>query len=271
MSRIYPKRASSRGSSVADHPLYFISCGPGDPDLITVGGLRAIEQSIALLAPKVYEEGFSAYLSGKEVESPFTMDHQTVVDWVDSRLKRGPVAFLLPGDFSTFSPFHSFVEHFFDRAVVIPGVSAHAAAAALLKRSWDIAGVAHTAIITSPRAITRDGRVSLREYGGEGNTLILYMLNLPIGELVTELLHAYTPETPIAILENIACPGERVTLGTLDDIEARLDGRDPFGVGSTSSEPTLALVVVGGALVSGEKPDMWDYRYEKLWKPREMK
>jgi precorrin-4/cobalt-precorrin-4 C11-methyltransferase len=251
--------------------VYFVSCGPGDPDLLTIAGLKAIRESVAILAPALFVDTFSGFLEGKEVASPFTMDYDTLVKWIEERLLLGSVSFLVPGDFSTFSPFQSFVSCFKDRSTVIPGVGAHSAAAAILKKTWDMAGVAHCTVVTSPRAITKSGRVRLSDYGGPGKTLILYMINLPLEELVSELLNSYPPSTGIAILERIGADGETVTQGTLGDIASKVGDRDPFNIGSVSAEPSLALVIVGDVLEADETRDEWNYRYEKLWKPRNMR
>ncbi len=251
--------------------LYFVSCGPGDPGLLTLAGLKAIEESPFILSPALYMETFAQLLEGKEVESPFTMNFADASRWIEARLQKGSVAFLVPGDFSTFSPFQSFITRFSDISEVIPGVGAHSAAAAVLKRAFDMPRVAHCTVVTSPRAITQSGRVDLREYGGPGKTLILYMVNKKIDELVADLLAVYPPHTPIAILEKIACPDQIVAKGTLSTIADILGDRDPFNVGSASSEPSLALVVVGDAIGADEPPESWDYRYENLWKPRAMR
>jgi precorrin-4/cobalt-precorrin-4 C11-methyltransferase len=97
------------------------------------------------------------------------------------------------------------------------------------------------------------------------------MVNIPLAELVLELGHSYPSTAGIAILERIATSGEVVTRGTLGDIVEKVGNRDPFNIGSTSSEPSLALVVVGEILNADETKDEWNYRYEKLWKPRNMR
>jgi precorrin-4/cobalt-precorrin-4 C11-methyltransferase len=253
-------------------PVYFVSCGPGSPDFLTVAGLRAIERSRAVLAPAHYAEVFRDILTGKEVTSPFLMKHDEVASWVETRLSRGPVAFLVPGDFSTFCPFQSFVSRFRPHSRVIPGVSAHVAAAALVGKTFDMPGVAHCTVVTSPKAYARDGgRIGLRELGGEGRTLVLYMNDLPLQDLTAELKAAYPGDTPIAIFERIGGSDERVTIATLDTVVDVLGDRDPYEIGSRSPEPSLALTVVGRTLTADESPSWWDHRYEKTWKPRGMR
>lgn len=251
------------------NPVYFIGAGPGDPDLLTLAGAKALRRSKYVLAPAIFEESFSRRLRGKEVESPFQFPHIELTRWVESRLPRGQVSVLMPGDFSSFCPFQSFVAHFGERARVLPGVGAHAVAAAILKRTFDLPGVAHATVLTSPRAHARAGsRVHLKEYAVPGHTLVIYMNDIPLGQLAKELRRGFRADVPIAVLERVSCSDERITVATLDTIEARIGNRDPFGLETHGPEPALALVIAGGALGADEDPSWWDRRYDRIWKPR---
>jgi len=255
---------------VARRPrVLFVGAGPGHPGLLTVAGAAALRRSPSVLAPAAFQESFAARLRGKEVESPFQFAHADLVAWVEQRLPRGPVAFLVPGDFSSFCPFQSFVAHFGERAQVFPGVGAHAVAAALLKKTFDMPGVAHATVLTSPRAYARSGdKVRLRDYARPGHTLVVYMNDLPLGDLVGELRLGFGSDVPIALLERVSCPDEVITVGTLDTIVARVGARDPFHLEAPGAEPALALVIAGDVLARDEEPAWWDRRYERIWKPR---
>jgi precorrin-4/cobalt-precorrin-4 C11-methyltransferase len=261
-------------SSAAEEPtrLYLISSGPGDPELLTVAGARALERSGAVLAAGLYLDTFSELLLGKEVESPFTMNHATLTAWIDERLRHTSVALLVPGDFATFSPFQPIAAFFGERSLVIPGVGSHSVAAAMIKHTFDQPGISHATVHTSPRAFGRDDKsLKMSDFGSPGRTLVLYMLNSEVSELAEELMECYPPETPIAIFERLGCPDAMVTKATLESIDEAVGERDPFGVRSKSYEPALALVVVGFTLEADESAEWWDYRYEKIWKPRHMK
>jgi precorrin-4/cobalt-precorrin-4 C11-methyltransferase len=262
------------GSSAAEEPtrLYLISSGPGDPELLTVAGDRALKRSGAVLAAGLYLESFSDLLHGKEIASPFTMNHATLTAWIAERLEHTSVAVLVPGDFATFSPFQPLAAHFGERSHVIPGVGSFSVASAMIKHTFDQPGVSHATVHTSPRAFGRDDKsLKMSDFGSPGRTLVLYMLNSEVSELAEELMECYPPETPIAIFERLGCPDAMVTRATLAKIDEEVGDRDPFGVRGKSNEPALALVVVGFALEANESPEWWDYRYEKVWKPREMK
>lgn len=251
--------------------LYFVSSGPGDPGLVTLRGIEVLGKCPFVLAPDQYRESFSAYLAGKEVESPFVLARAELIAWVEERLPKGNVALMVPGDFSLFNPFQSFAADFKGRCEVVPGVSAHVAGMAMLAKSLDIPQVSYASVITSPRAYARDGHADFREVAGKGKTLVLYMNDRPVDKLVEELMSAYPPETPIAVFEEIGGDGERVTVATLETLVEAFGGRDPFGIGSDSPEPTLALVVVGDAVAADEAPGWWEHRLEKIWKPRGMR
>ena len=253
------------------YEVFFISAGPGDPGLMTLSGAEALKACPFVLAPAQFAESFAKFLNGKEVRSPFQMDRATLTSWVEERLQAGSVAFLVPGDFSVFCPFQSFAAYFGARSVVIPGVSTHVAAMSILKKSMDVPGVAHAAVITSTRAHTRGGEPAIPALADPGRTLVLYMMDKPLAELVTSLSPPYGEDTPIAIFERVACPGQKVTVSTLGKVVDDFGGRDPFGLDSDSPEPALALVIVGDAVATDEAPGWWDHRYEKVWKPRNMR
>jgi precorrin-4/cobalt-precorrin-4 C11-methyltransferase len=254
------------------HRVEFISAGPGDPDLLTVAGARRLARCGAVLAPAQFQVSFAALLRGKVVESPFPLRHAEVVAWVERHLRAGHVAFLIPGDFSVFNPFQSFSAHFGPRGRITPGVGSQAAAAAVLGRAFDLPRVAHTTVLASPRAFTGpDAPLCLGDYARAGNTLILFMNDRPLAALVAELRRGYGRDTPIAILERLACPDQQVTRGTLDSIVGILGGRDPYDIAEEGTEPRLALTVVGDALEGEEPPQWWDRRVEKLWRPRGMR
>lgn len=254
------------------HRVELISAGPGDPDLLTLAGARRLARCHAVLAPAQFQASFAPLLAGKELESPFPLCHAEVVAWVEEHLVHAPVGFLIPGDFSVFNPFQSFSAHFASRCRVTPGISAHSAAAAVLGQAFDLPQVAHATVLTSPRAFAReDAPIRLAEYARPGNTLVLFMNNRPLGELAAELRAGFGRDTPVAILERLACPDQRVTRGTLDTIAEIVGDRDPYGVRQEGAEPRLALTVVGDALVAKEPPDWWDQRVETLWRPRNMR
>ena len=149
--------------------LYVVGVGPGDPELLTIKGMRVLERMRCICVPKGREEGSSLALSivgkvvqleGKEIiEAHFPMrktkdaEHGAELDekWnetvktVHDKLKSGlDMAFITIGDPTIYSTFF----YLYDRLVnadpgldieIIPGVSSINASAARARVSLSLA------------------------------------------------------------------------------------------------------------------------------------
>jgi len=234
--------------------IYFVGGGPGDPDLITVRGQNILRGAAFVLAPGFFRESYHELLAGKEVVDPFDYHHAELVAKVGSYLERGEDAvFLVPGDLAIFSPVQSIIDHFGDDAKVVPGVGVLNAASAILRRTFDLPGVSHSTIATSPKTITKspDTIAALSKHQA---TLVLFMNNKPVEELVAELSVGYPPDTPIFVLFDISMPGQKVVSSTLASLGEDVD-HEAF-----RDEDVFKLIVVGKVLTATEEPKWWDQR-----------
>lgn len=252
------------------HRVYFIGAGPGDPELLTLQGARLLAGCRAVFAPTPYEVTFASMLDGKTVEIPFTFYFQELLDRIGELLAAGDVAFLVPGDLTFYSPFQALVDALGDRAAVIPGVGTANAASARLKKTLDLPGVCNRAIITSPRTLgDGEGAPTLQELAAPGVTLLIYMNNLPLPELVRQLRDGYGGNVPIVLAHRLGLPGEELIRGTLDDIVGKTGGRDYFNLDSPTRRPALTLVLVGETLAATVDGAWWDFRRKHIWEERD--
>ncbi|HLB25900.1 MAG TPA: SAM-dependent methyltransferase [Nitrospirota bacterium] len=234
--------------------IYFIGGGPGDPSLITVKGGELLARASLVLAPGFFRETYAPLLAGKECLDPFDFHHAELVEKIKSYLDEGrDVAFLVPGDLAIFSPVQSIIDCFRGSAEVVPGVSAMNAASAVLKRTFDLPGVSHSTIATSPKTITGSPD-TIAALSKHQSTMVLFMNNKPAGELSAELSEGYGPDTPVAVIYSISMPGQEVVMTTLSRLAADVDP-ERFG-----DEDVFKLVVVGAVLTATEDPAWWDRR-----------
>ncbi len=248
---------------------YFIGAGPGNPDLLTLQGAERLKQSALVFAPEPFETTFATMLAGKEVLIPFDFDFADLVQCIEDRLKSAPVAFLIPGDLTFYSPFQALINHLGEAAEVIPGVGIANAASARLKRTLDLPGVRNRAIIVSPRTLGNEqGMPGLEDLAGKGASLLIYMNNLPLDELCHQLRVGYQADVPIMLVHRLGLPGEEIVRGTLDTIVQTTAGRDYFNLEDPTGKPALTLVIVGETLSSEVDGSWWDYRREHIWKKR---
>lgn len=249
--------------------VYFIGAGPGDPSLLTLKGAALLEDCPAVFAPNPYEETFAERLKGKMVLVPFAFYFDELLAKVGEYLKEGNVAFLVPGDLTFYAPFQALIDTLGDRAEVIPGVGTANAASAHLKKTLDLPGVCTRAVVTSPRILEEiEGAPPLRDLAAPGVTLLIYMNNLPLSNLVSQLRAGYGKNVPIVIAHRLCLPGQEVVSGFLDDIVERVGGRDFFHLDSRTNRAALSLVIVGESLTAPVDKTWWDDRREKVWKYR---
>jgi precorrin-2/cobalt-factor-2 C20-methyltransferase len=171
--------------------LYVVGVGPGDPELLTLKGLRVLREVPCIFVPKGREEGSSLAfsiagkitdLSGKEIiEAYFPMRktrepsglcdldtkwHETV-ESVLSRLSAGiDAAFITMGDPTVYSTFCYLHERLLDLAPdimieIVPGVSSITASAA---RAGIYLGIADERIAILPANYTKNLKEAMLQF-----------------------------------------------------------------------------------------------------------
>lgn len=248
--------------------VYFIGAGPGAADLMTLRACRALEECQLVYVAEPYDKLFADLLQGKDVRIPFEYYFSDLTDQVADHLKSGSVAFLIPGDLTFYSPFQALIDHFIAVAEVVPGVGTANAASAHLKKTFDLPEVCSRAIIVSPRTLGDDGAMTIRQLAAPGATLLIYMNNIPLEQLVADLRAGFKEDVPIALLHRLCLPEEEVISGTLDSIVTTVGGRDFFNLDAPDKRPALTLVVVGKTLETNVDGKWWDYRRDHIWRFR---
>lgn len=249
------------------HRVYFLGAGPGDPELLTRRAERILRDCPVVYVPPLYDQAFAELLHGKQLYIPFEYYFTDLVAMIRAQLANAPVAFLVPGDLTFYSPFQSFVDELGDLAVVVPGVGSVNAASALLKKTLDLPGVCSRAVLASPRTLG-DGpdAPTIADLVAPGVTMVIYMNNLPLGELVAQLRKGYGQDVPIALAHKVGLPEEELVIATLDTIVNQVGNRDFFNLENTDPRPALTLVLAGESIAADAGGEWWDYRRDHIWK-----
>ena len=252
-----------------EHRVYFLGAGPGDPELLTLRAERILRDCPFVYVPPLYGEPFAELLDGKELFIPFEYYFADLMKMINGQLEKASVAFLVPGDLTFYSPFQALVDGLGELAEVVPGVGTVNAASALLKKTLDLPGVCSRAILASPRTLG-DGpdAPTMGDFAAPGVTLLIYMNNLPLAELVPQLRTGYGKDVPIALAHKVGLPEEELVIATLDTIVDRIGHRDYFNLETPNPRPALTLILVGESLSADADPSWWDYRRDHIWKDR---
>lgn len=226
----------------------FVGAGAGDPDLITVKGLKALQRAdvVVYAGSLVNPELLRELKAGAQAHDSAPLTLEEVLALLCEAVAEGKsVVRLHTGDPSVYGAIQEQMEGLDARGIaysVVPGVTAAFAAAAALKQELTLPGVSQTVILTRIEGRTPvPEKEKLRKIAALGATLALYLSVSMMEEVVAELLAGgvYTPETPVAVVCRASWPDERIVEGTLADIAARVKAA---GIGRQ------ALILVGEVL-----------------------
>jgi len=230
----------------ARHPVIFVGAGPGDPELITVKGQKALARADlvlyagSLVSPAVLEWARptaerldTAQLNLEEICARMIAGHRS-----GQRVVR-----VHSGDPALFGAIQEQLEVLEREDVpceVIPGVSAAFAAAAALAQELTLPEVTQTVILTRAAGRTTvPDREALRDLARHGATLVIYLSIKLIDAVVAELTPAYGPSTPVVVAYRVSWPDQQMIRGTLGSIA---------GLVKASGIERQALILVGPVL-----------------------
>ncbi|MGO0122155.1 precorrin-4 C(11)-methyltransferase [Desulfothermobacter acidiphilus] len=204
-------------------PVYIVGAGPGDPELITVKGARLLrEADLVVYAGSLIPPGLLRYLSPRaRCYNSAELDLDEIVRLLEEGARSDrTVVRLSSGDPSLYGALAELIAELERRGVpceVVPGVSSFLAAAARLKKEYTLPGVTQTLILTrvAGRTPVKEDLSALAKHRA---SLCLFLSASLLEKASAALMEGYPSETPVALLEKVTWPEERVLLGRLKDL-----------------------------------------------------
>jgi len=208
-----------------DNPVIFLGAGPGDPELITVKGQRALARAdVVVYAGSLVSVAMLDWARPEaELIDTAPLALEEILQTIMAAHRAGKrVVRVHSGDTSLFSAMQEQLEVLEREGVpyeVIPGVTAAAAAAAALAQELTLPELTQTVILTrAPGRTPVPEREALQELAGHGATLVIYLSVKLIDSVVAALTEAYGPRTPAVVAYRVSWPDQRLIRGTLADI-----------------------------------------------------
>jgi precorrin-4/cobalt-precorrin-4 C11-methyltransferase len=206
--------------------VHFIGAGPGAADLLTVRAVRLIESSpVCIYAGTYIDDQILAHCPpGAALIDSQHLDLDQITRHMVSAQQRGEdVARLCSGDPSIYSALAEQTRRLDKAGVswdVTPGVPAYTAAAAIVGRELTVPELAQTVILTRTQAVSTamPSTESLGYLAEARATMIIHLAIRRIRQICTELMPAYGPDCPVAVVANATQPSELVLRGTLATI-----------------------------------------------------
>ena len=247
--------------------VHFIGAGPGAPDLIPLRGRDLIAACpVCLYAGSLVPEEILAHCPpGARIVNTAPLDLDAIVAECRRATEAGEdVARLHSGDLSVWSAMGEQIRRLRAEGIpftVTPGVPAFAAAAAALETELTAPRLAQSVVLTrtSGRASPMPEGETLTNFAATGATLAVHLSIHNLAGVVADLIPAYGPDCPVAVVYRATWPDERVIRATLSTIEAAMGA----GVERT------ALILVGPALGAEgfSESELYSKDYDRRFRP----
>ncbi|MGH8056978.1 MAG: precorrin-4 C(11)-methyltransferase [Candidatus Entotheonellia bacterium] len=244
----------------------FVGAGPGDPELLTLRGARALAAAdVVVYAGSLVPRGVLRHVRpGARIHNSATLTLEDTHRLLTDAYRAGQrVVRLHSGDPSLYGAITEQMARLDQEGIpheIVPGVSAFQAVAARLGIEYTLPGVVQTLILT--RAGGRTGlppNESLVELARHGVTLCLFLSARHVTEVQETLLTSYAPTTPVAVAYRATWPDEELVLGTLAELAEIIQHR---------GYERTALIVVGPSLQpQGTRSRLYDPSHWHLFRP----
>lgn len=249
--------------------VHFIGAGPGAADLITIRGLKLIQQApVVLYAGSLVPEAIIAEAGADALvmdTAPMHLDQ--IIDEMQKADAAGhDVARVHSGDPSLYGAVAEQMRRLDALGIdydVTPGVSAYAAVSAALKKELTLPDVAQTVILTrtAVRSSSMPNGEDLDTLGKSGATLAIHLSVNNLAHVQKTLIPHYGADCPVVVAYRVTWPDEMFIEGTLGDIRDKVKAA---GITRT------ALIMVGRVMgpVTFEDSRLYAEDHHHVLRPR---
>lgn len=254
-----PTEIAAADPARAYGPVLLVGAGPGDPDLLTIRALRALQQADVILHDRLISDAVLALKGpqalllpvGKEgfgASFPQTLTNALMIDHARRgllvvRLKSGD-----PGIFGRLEEEVAALEAANIPFTIVPGITSASAAAAAIGQGLTQRGRNAALRILTGHDMAGFAEQDWRGLAAPGSVAALYMAKRSARFLQGRLMmHGAAPDVPVTVVENASRPDQAVHATTLAALPATVAGlRGPaillYGVAPRAAAHTLSLL-----------------------------
>jgi precorrin-4/cobalt-precorrin-4 C11-methyltransferase len=245
-----------------DHPILFVGAGPGDPELITVKGRKALEAAdLVIYAGSLVPETLLSWCRpGTPALNSASMHLDEIIAAMAEAQRAGKrVVRLHTGDPSLYGALFEQICALGKLGIpfkIIPGVTAAFAAAAALGIEYTLPEVSQTLILTRMAGRTPvPESENLASLAAHRTSMAIYLSMGQIKEVADTLTREYGGQASCAVVYQASQPGEKVIRTRLNELAARV---------AAEGITRQALVIVGRVLEPGpEDPKVKSKLYDE--------
>ena len=237
--------------------VFFVGCGPGDPELITIKAKKIIQKAdVIVYSGSLIPKPILKLCKNGKLYDAAKLVREEIFDLLyKNALKNKLVVRLHDGDPSIYGAIKEQIDNLEKkgiRSIVVPGITAFLAAAAALETQLTLPGVTQTIIVTRAESRTKvPKREKISELAKHKATLIFYLSVHLLSKLVKEAIAgSYKKTTPVAVVYRASWKDQKIIKGTLQDIEKKVK----------DEKITRTAIVIISNVIEPES-----YEYSKLY------
>jgi precorrin-4/cobalt-precorrin-4 C11-methyltransferase len=237
--------------------VFFVGCGPGDPELITVKAKKLIQKAdVIVYSGSLIPEPILKLCKKGKLHDAAGMVREEIFDVLYKNAKKDKLVVRLhDGDPSIYGAIKEQIDNLTKKGIsstVVPGVTAFLASAAALGTQLTLPGVTQTIIVTRAESRTKvPKREKISELAKHKATLIFYLSVHLISDLVKEAIAGgYKKSTPVGVVYRASWKDQKIIKSTLGDIAKKL---------KEEKITRTAIVIISDVI------DPETYEYSKLY------
>ena len=237
--------------------VFFVGCGPGDPELITVKAKKLIQKAdVIVYSGSLIPEPILKLCKKGKLHDAAGMVREEIFDVLYKNAKKDKLVVRLhDGDPSIYGAIKEQIDNLTKKGIsstVVPGVTAFLASAAALGTQLTLPGVTQTIIVTRAESRTKvPKREKISELAKHQATLIFYLSVHLISDLVKEAIAGgYKKSTPVGVVYRASWKDQKIIKSTLGDIAKKL---------KEEKITRTAIVIISDVI------DPETYEYSKLY------
>ena len=206
-----------------------VGAGPGDTDLITVKGLKALQSADVVLYDaltnknllKEAPNAIKIYVGKRANKHRYSQDEINLL-LVQNAFNYGHVVRLKGGDPFIFGRGHEelmYAEAFGIPVEIVPGLSSSTALAGLQQVPLTRRGVNHSFWVMTGTTSSGELADDVKLAAQSSATIVVLMGIKKLPQIVELFKQQERSQTPVIIIQNGSLPNEKIALGTIETIE----------------------------------------------------
>jgi len=237
--------------------VYFVGCGPGDPDLITVKAKKLLSKAdVVVYSGSLIPQQILKICKKAKLHDASGLVREEIFEILKNKAQKNELVIRLhDGDPAIYGAIREQTDNLQKEGIeceIVPGVTSFLASSAALGLQLTLPGITQTIIITRAEKRTKvPAQEQIAELAKHKSTMIFYLSVHLLSDIVKETVRGgYPKSTPVAVVYKASWPDQKIITGTLEDIVKKV---------WTEKITRTAIVLIGDVI----RPK--SYEYSKLY------